>query len=90
MGINRPSLYAAFGKQGAVVPQRARALPDGSHVVPVGGPAQADRQGGGRGNFLGLRQDGAATGNKARGCMVVSGTRVRQRGGDGSAASRPN
>jgi hypothetical protein len=50
----------------------ARPIPNGAHVVPGGGAARADRQGGGRGNFQRVLHD-AARPRKTRGSLVVSG-----------------
>ena len=76
-------------EQGAVVPQGARPLPGGAYVVPDRGPAQADRQGCGRGDFLGVRQDVARPRQSTRVPGRVRGTRVRRGGGGGAPGVGP-
>src|SRR5271165_3815258 len=69
-------------EQGGVVPQGAPPLSNGAHVVPDRGPAQADREGCGRGNFLGVRQDAVRPRQSTRLPSRVRGTRMRRGGGD--------
>jgi len=72
MGINRPSLYAAFGNKEQLFPQGARPLPKRAYVVPDRGVAQATARAVVEAIFLGVRQD-AARPRQARGCLIVSG-----------------
>ena len=71
MGINRPSLYAAFGNK----EQLFRKALDRYQTGPMSfltEALQADRPGCGGGNFLGVRQDAARPRQSAR-VLVVSG-----------------
>ena len=43
MGINRPSLYAAFGNKEELFHKALHRYQTGAHVVPDRGPVQADR-----------------------------------------------
>ena len=59
MGINRPSLYAAFGNKEQLFHKALDRYQTGPMSFLSRGSAKADRSGRGRGNFFRLRQDAA-------------------------------
>ena len=73
MGINRPSLYAAFGNKEQLFCKALDRYQTGARVVPDRGPAQADGQGCGRGNFLGVRPDAAEIATERAGAWSCPG-----------------
>ena len=89
MGINRPSLYAAFGNK----EQLFRKALDRYQTGPMSFLTEALRKPTARavvgGNFLGVRQDAARPRQSTRVPDRVRGARVRQGGGDGAAGTGP-
>ena len=59
MGINRPSLYAAFGNKEQLFHKALDRYQTGPTVVPERGPAASRPPGCGRGHLLGVRPDAA-------------------------------
>ena len=89
MGINRPSLYAAFGNKEQLFRKVLDRYQTGPMSFLTECPAQADRPGCGRGHFLGVRQDAARPRQSSRVPGRVRGTGVRRGGGGGAPGVGP-